>query len=260
MYHIPIDIDRNQVYLTGKNINEPVLLKHLDKFKGKDKINKGDVYLLTKSKGKSPQDIFIGFSIKKSKDATLINWSIEDQFKKLKQSEYDTLKAAKNKFMLSIGMQIMSSSKYNALGSSDRKLYETIRKLFNDSMKGHNPYKDTIMDIIKRNETYFLTEIISGIGAITSYPTFLFDGNVLVNLNNIYLVYKELVDKKKLTLLSDNQKGNPNITKYKLKQHYSDKAGKIWYYINEDGEFNYRCEIRVKGNPYASLQFQMHKV
>ena len=63
--------------------------------------------------------------------------------------------------------------------------------------------------IDQRNETYFLTEIISGIGAITSYPTFLFDGNGLVNLNNIYLVYKDLLDKKKLTLLSDNQKGNP---------------------------------------------------
>ena len=61
-------------------------------------------------------------------------------------------------------------------------------------------------------------------------------------------------------ILTHNTKDNPRIKELGLKEHYSDGAGKIWYYLNEDGEFNYRFEIRVKGNPYASLQFQLHKV
>ncbi len=257
VYPETIDLDKNEVYLTGKNINEDILKKHLDKFSGRDKINKGDVYLLTKS-GK--KDIFIGFSIKKSKDATLINWSIEEQFKKLKDSEYIKLKQAKDMFMINIGIQLMSSSKYCALSSSNRSLYEEIRKKFNTSMKGKNPYKDTIMSIIEDNEEYFLNEIISGIGAITTYPTFLFDGLKLTNLNKSYLYYKELLKEKKINLISDNKKDNNVLKRYKLKEHYSENAGKIWYYINENGEFRYRFEIRVKGNPYASLQFQTHKI
>ena len=127
-------------------------------------------------------------------------------------------------------------------------------------MKGDNLYKNTIKDIIETNQTYFLNEIISGIGAITSYPTYIFDGNNLANLNNIYSIYKTKLDQGKLTLLSDNKKNNDDLKQLGLKQHYSDNAGKIWYYINEDGEFKYRFEIRVKGNPYASLQFQLHKI
>lgn len=61
-------------------------------------------------------------------------------------------------------------------------------------------------------------------------------------------------------ILSDNTKDNARIKELELKEHYSDNDGKIKYYINEDGEFKYRFEIRTKGNPYASLQFQLHKV
>ena len=61
-------------------------------------------------------------------------------------------------------------------------------------MKGDNLYKNTIKDIIDTNETYFLSEIIGGIGAITSYPTYIFDGNEIVNLCNIYKSYKTKLD------------------------------------------------------------------
>jgi hypothetical protein len=254
LYPELIDISNCEVFLTGKNITDSRLKSHLDKSLGRDKINKGDIYLLGKN------DLFLGFSIKKSKDATLINWSIEEQFKKFKKSEYERLKEVKKEFMTSIGIEIMSSSQYQNMSSGNRKLYEAIRDKFNKSMKGDNLYKNTIKDIIETNQTYFLNEIISGIGAITSYPTYIFDGNNLANLNNIYSIYKTKLDQGKLTLLSDNKKNNDDLKQLGLKQHYSDNAGKIWYYINEDGEFKYRFEIRVKGNPYASLQFQLHKI
>ena len=54
------------------------------------------------------KNIFIGFSIKKNKDATLINWSIEEQFKKLNHGEYIKLKEAKKMFMLDIVIELMS--------------------------------------------------------------------------------------------------------------------------------------------------------
>ena len=257
LYPEPIDVSNCEVFLTGKNITEGRLKSHLDKSVGRDKINKGDIYLLGKSGAK---DIFLGFSIKKSKDATLINWSIEDQFKKFKISEYEKLKEAKKEFMLSIGMEMMTSSQYQNLSGSQRELYEAIREKFNKGMKGENLYKNTIKEILETNEKYFLTEIISGIGAITSYPTYIFDGNDLMNLNTVYKSYKEKLDAGKLKFLSDNKKDNEELKGFGLKEHYSDNAGKVWYYINEDGVFNYRFEIRVKGNPYASLQFQMHKI
>ena len=66
-----IDNSLNEVYLTGKTITEPKIKRYLStKEKGRDKINKGDIYFLSKNEGK---EIFLGFSIKKSKDATLIN-------------------------------------------------------------------------------------------------------------------------------------------------------------------------------------------
>ena len=254
LYPELIDISTCEVFLTGKNITDSSLKSHLDKSIGRDKINKGDIYLLGKN------NIFLGFSIKKSKDATLINWSIEDQFKNFKKSEYEKLKEVKKKFMISIGIEIMSSSQYQNMSSSNRKLYEAIREKFNKGMRGDNLYKRTIQDIIETNQQYFLTKIISGIGSITSYPTYIFDGNNLANLNNIYSSYKRKLDEGKLTILSDNKKNNDILKHLGLKEHYSDNAGKIWYYINEDGVFKYRFEIRVKGNPYASLQFQMHKI
>jgi hypothetical protein len=248
----------NEVYLTGKTITEPKIKRYLaTKEKGRDKVNKGDIYLLSKIDGK---DIFLGFSIKKSKDATLINWSIEQQFKKLKESEYTKLKEAQTIFMSGIGMVSMSSSAYHNLSKSNRKLYEEIRENFNEAMKGTNLYKDTIREIIESNEKYFIGEIIGGIGALTSYPTYLFDGESLTNLNNLYKFYKQNLTDGRLKFISDNKKNNSELKSFGIKEYYSDNAGKIWYYIKEGDEFKYRFEIRTKGNPYASLQFQMHKI
>ena len=110
------------------------------------------------------------------------------------------------------------------------------------------------------NEKHLLRELISGIGSTTSYPTYLFDGNELIDLNSVFEIYNKKLKLGKLHFLGDNTKNNAELKKFGLKEHYSNNAGKIWYYINEDGDFKYRIEIRTKGNCYNSLQFQLHKL
>ena len=229
------------VFLTGKNIMEEKLKKFLDKSDGRDKINKGDVYLLCNDK-------LIGFSIKKSTDATLVNWSIEKQVQKFDKEIYNNLIKIKKEFLLGIGID-----------TDNRVCHRKVRDQFNNAMKGDNLYKNFIKSVIETDEKYFLGELIKGIGSNTSYTTYMFSGSEMIDLNEIYNNYKDKLDKNKLTLLSDNMKDNTQLIKYNLKQHYSNNAGKIWYYLNEDGHFNYRIEIRTKGNCYASLQFQLHK-
>lgn len=241
LYPELIKIDNVEVFLTGKNITEEKLKKYLDKSVGRDKINKGDVYLLCGDK-------FLGFSIKKSNNATLLNWGIEGQIKKLDEKIFKKFTEIKKEFFMNIGIDL-----------DNRVSHKLVRSKFNSAMKGDNIYKNFIRSVIETDEKYFLHELVKGIGANTSYPTYMFSGGEMVNLNNIYKDYTEKLDKNKLRLLSDNIKNNPILETYGLKEHYSNNAGKIWYYINDDGKFNYRIEIRTKGNCYASLQFQLHK-
>ena len=156
-----INTENTEIFLTGKNIVESKLKKYLDKNEGRDKINKGDIFLLYKNK---ETIIFLGFSIKKSPHDTLLNWSIEEQFKKLKNSEYKTLKDVKETFLLNIGIDL-----------KNRKSHKKYREQFNKAMKGANLYKNCIKTIIKMNEKHLLRELIRGIGSTTSYPTYLFD-------------------------------------------------------------------------------------
>ena len=47
--------------------------------------------------------------------------------------------------------------------------------------------------------------------------------------------------------------------KLSLKSHYSDKASKIWFYVEIDSQVDYRIEIRWKGDPFASPQLQLYQ-
>ena len=259
-----INKDTIEVFLMGKIVTNTTVKKFLDNDRpsGRDKVNKGDVYLLAKNA--ENKDIFLGFSIKQSSDATLLNWSIEKiikaRDKQKKTTNYARLKEARNKHFKRIGLEKMTSSQFEKLKDGFREAYDKLREIFNNNMRGHNQYKDTIISILTEDEKYFLSLLIEGIGSITKYETYLFDGNNMINLNNIYFEQKKLLDENKMSLLDDNTKDNARIKELKLKEHYSDNDGKIKYYINEDGKFKYRFEIRTKGNPYASLQFQLHKV
>jgi hypothetical protein len=254
-----IDKDTIEVFLMGKTVTNATVKGFLynDIPSGRDKVNKGDVYLLAKNA--EDKDIFFGFSIKKSLAATLTNWSIEKiieaRDKQIGTTNYARLKEARDEHFERIELEKMTSSQFEKLNNKNE-----VRRKFNNSMYGRNQYKDTIISILREDETYFLSLLIKGIGSITNYETYLFDGSNMINLNNEYKKYQDRFNKNELTLLSDNTKDNQRIIDLGLTKHYSDTAGKIWYYINENGEFKYRIEIRTKGNPYASLQFQLHKV
>lgn len=260
-----INKDTIEVFLMGKTVTNTTVKKFLDNDRpsGRDKVNKGDVYLLAKNA--EDKDIFFGFSIKQSSDATLINWSIEKiieaRDKQIGKTNHARLKYARDEHFKRIGLEKMTSSQFEKLKKDGfREAYDKLREIFNHNMRGHNQYKDTIISILTEDEKYFLSLLIEGIGSITKYETYLFDGNNMINLNNLYFEQKKILDENKMSLLDDNTKDNARIKELKLKEHYSDNDGKIKYYINEDGKFKYRFEIRTKGNPYASLQFQLHKV
>ena len=98
-----------------------------------------------------------------------------------------------------------------------REAYDKLREIFNNNMRGHNQYKDTIISILTEDEKCFLSLLIEGIGSITKYETYLFDGNNMINLNNIYFEQKKLLDENKMSLLDDNTKDNARI-KIKVKR------------------------------------------
>lgn len=250
-YPETLNQDEIEVYVTGKKSTFKQISSRQDKTKGSDKINKGDVYLIS---GKN----FIGFSIKKSKIDTYTNWSIETMIKDINTTQYEDLKETKTKFISELGIELMSSSKFE---KSNKSLKTEVRNKFNKAMRGDNIYKKKIDQLVKRNSNYFLSELIKGISCNTSYPTYFFNGTEFYNLNSVYDIYKEKLDKNQLGFLNDNKKDNSNLNRLKLKEHYSPNAGKLWYYLKEGkNEVNYRFEIRVKGNLFASLQFFTHKI
>jgi len=250
-YPETLNYDEVEVYVTGKKSTFKQVSSRQDKTKGSDKINKGDVYLIS---GKN----FIGFSIKKSKIDTYTNWSIETMIKDINTTQYEDLKETKTKFISELGIELMSSSKFE---KSNKSLKTEVRNKFNKAMRGDNIYKKKIDQLVKRNSNYFLSELIKGVSCNTSYPTYFFNGTEFYNLNSVYDIYKEKLDKNQLGFLNDNKKDNSNLNRLKLKEHYSPNAGKLWYYLKEGkNEVNYRFEIRVKGNLFASLQFFTHKI
>jgi len=249
-YPEKLDLEKLNVYLTGKKSSFRQVSMRQDKVRGSDKINKGDVYLISNK-------TFIGFSIKKDPKAQSTNWSIEKLINHVNTKQYEELKDVKNNFISELGIELMSASKYE---KTERTLKLQIRDKFNVAMRKKNIYTDKINELIMSNEEYFLSEIITGIGAKTSYPTYFFNGKDFYNLNTQYSIYEQKFTNKELSFLDDNKSNNSNLKKFGLKEHYSVKAGKLWYYLKEDkNEFNYRFEIRVKGNLFNSLQIFIHK-
>ena len=248
----PQDIKNNsEVYLTGKKSSFEEISSRLDKIKGCDKINKGDVFLVS-------GDEFIGFSIKKTKFDTFTNWSIETLFGKLNKKILEDFKETKTNFISEIGIDIVSSSKFEKIKGP---LKTQIRDKFNTAMRKDNIYKGKISKIIKENEDFFIKELIGGFSSISSYPMYIFNGTDFYNLNTIYSTYKEKMNDGELSFIEDNKVDNSNLERLGLKEHYSPNAGKLWYYLKEGkSDVNYRFEIRVKGNLFASLQFFTHKV
>ena len=49
-----------------------------------------------------------------------------------------------------------------------------------------------IIKIIEEDEQYYISKLIQGIGAITNYETYLFNGTNMINLNKIYLEKKKI--------------------------------------------------------------------
>lgn len=248
----PEDIkDKSEVYVTGKKSSFKQISSRLDKVKGSDKINKGDVFLLSEQE-------FIGFSIKKTKLDTFTNWSIETLFGNLNKKILDDFKETKTKFISEIGIDIVSSSKFEKIKGP---LKNQIRDKFNTAMRKDNIYKQKISKIIKENKDFFIKELIGGFSSITSYPTYIFNGTDFYNLNTVYSTYKQKMDNDELSFIEDNKANNSNLERLGLKEYYSPNAGKLWYYLKEGkNEVNYRFEIRVKGNLFSSLQFFTHKV
>ena len=250
-YPEKLDLEDSEVYLTGKKSSFRQVNIRQDKIKGSDKINKGDVYLINNK-------TFIGFSIKKDPKAQSTNWSIEKLINHVNKKQYEELKQIKKDFISGLGIEIMSASKYE---KTERTLKLQIRDKFNVAMRKKNIYTDKINELIMSNEQYFLSEIITGIGAKTSYPTYFFNGKDFYNLNTQYDIYKQKFVNKELKFLDDNKSNNSNLKKFGLKEYYSEKAGKLWYYLKEDkNEFNYRFEIRVKGNLFNSLQIFIYRI
>lgn len=232
------DTDKMEVFLTGKNVKNTRVIELLKPIKDK-KQHKADIFICVND------ERWIGVSIKTTHGDPLSNWSIEKLIRQTTPEIAHELKDHKTKLL-----------EENGIGRNWREKKEENRAKYNAIMHGKNIYKETLHDWITHNAGTTLKDIIASIAgsSITEFSNHKYDGTAFEDLCQTYTSTKE----GSMNMVADCPETKELLETQGLKQHYSDTAAKLWYYVKINDTFKYRFEIRWKGDPFASPQLMLY--
>lgn len=232
------DTDKMEVFLTGKKVRNPRVAELLKPIKDK-KQQKADIFICVNG------ERWIGISIKTTHGDPLSNWSIEKLIRETTPDVANELKEHKTKLLTENGIE-----------RNWREKKEENRAKYNAVMHGKNVYKETLHDWISDNAGTTLKDIIAAIAgsSITEFSNHKYDGTAFEDLCQTYTSIKE----SDMKMVADCPETKQLLETQGLKQHYSDTAAKLWYYVKVGDSFKYRFEIRWKGDPFASPQLMLY--
>lgn len=230
--------DTLEVFLTGKKVRNPRVVELLKPIKDK-KQHKADIFICVNG------DRWIGVSIKTTHGDPLSNWSIEKLIKETTPTVANELKEQKTKLL-----------EENGITRNWREKKEENRAKYNAIMHGKNIYKETLHKWITENAGTTLKDIIASIAgsSVTEFANHKYDGTAFEDLCKTYTSIKE----SDMKMIADCPETKELLETHRLKQHYSDTAAKLWYYVKVGDSFKYRFEIRWKGDPFASPQLMLY--
>ena len=230
--------DTLEVFLTGKKVRNIRVAELLKPIKDK-KQHKADIFICVNG------DRWIGVSIKTTHGDPLSNWSIEKLIRQSSPAIADKLKEHKTKLLTENGIE-----------RNWREKKEENRAKYNAIMHGKNIYKEILHKWITANAGTTLKDIIASIAgsSVTEFSNHKYDGTAFEDLCQTYTSIKE----SDMNMVADCPETNDLLKCKGLKQHYSDTAAKLWYYVKVEDSFKYRFEIRWKGDPFASPQLMLY--
>ena len=76
-------------------------------------------------------------------------------------------------------------------------------------------------------------------------------GSTFITTSNVSALLPTSFKPSPSHIIPDLPSSKLELDKLDLKSHYSDKASKIWFYVEIDSQVDYRIEIRWKGDPFA---------
>ena len=230
--------DKVEVFLTGKKARNPQVIELLKPIKDK-KQHKADIFICVNGKR------WIGVSIKTTHGDPLSNWSIEKLIRQSTPAIADELKEHKTKLL-----------EENGITRNWREKKEENRAKYNAIMHGKNIYKEILHKWITENAGTTLKDIIASIAgsSVTEFANHKYDGTEFEDLTATFTTIKE----GKMSMIADCPETKDLLVSKGLKQHYSETAAKLWYYVKINEIFKYRFEIRWKGDPFASPQLMLY--
>ena len=211
------------VYISGKK-NKHTEINELND--GLCKLEtKSDIYI------KQKNNVFIGLSVKQSKDATKSNYSAQKMLGKEKDEQLTKIKKT---YLIEQGFpkfNKMDRDKVNALFYPQNKL---------------NPYMNKLKEEIENNKQNLAKVLVEKLYCSNvNYDVYEFDGIELTKLVRI-------IDESDITF-------EEHLPYYYNTQGEEREAAKLFYKLTCNDK-KYRVEVRWKGNIHnASPQFQIHE-
>ena len=233
-----------KIFLCGKsdNIKDPdfnIIKEENKKLKDENKtdskkICKSDIYILFHS---NLHIQFIGLSIKKDSNCTKMNYSIHSILGKIVNNE---LEIELNK----IKAEILNNE---GITKDNFKNKKKGKRIYNKSFynKKDNLYWNKLNKYISENKEGVIKTLYSNYACINNYKYEVYElcneKYTLLNNNNYY-------ELKNLDLIYDKDTSERKIT-----------ASKLFYDLKYKNRVWMKLEIRFKGNPFVSPQFQTAK-
>jgi len=212
-----------KVFISGKINRHPEIIelnKNISRIDAK-----ADIYVLLSN------NVFVGVSVKQSKDATKSNYSVQKMLGK-KCDEELTL----------IRKQFLSDNGFPTFNKEERTL---VNELFYPQ-NTNNIYWQTLKTMINEQKNDIISQIIQPLMCcVVPYDMYEYDGETFYSLNK-QVELSNVTFEEHMPYYFDS-KGNQR------------KAAKLFYRLSI-GEKNYRVEVRWKGNIHnSSPQFQVHE-
>jgi len=220
-----------KMYVTGKNynrINDDEFQSIKDTNKkleeehpdDKKKICKSDIYI------KFVDNTHIGISIKKNKQCTKANYSVQKMLGEIVDVGLrDNLNNTKNRLLQDNGIT--------------RQNYKAKRPIYNNLFSKENPYYDALLTNIIKYETEIIKRCLSNMFSCNNK-----EYDVYELWDTDYKLLKLTKEIKHMKIIVDTDKKNRS------------KASKQFYKLKYKDEDFIDFEIRFKGNPFNSPQFQ----
>ena len=211
------------IYISGKK-NKPTEINELND--GLCKLEtKSDLYI------KQKNNVFIGLSVKQSKDATKSNYSAQKMLGKEKDEQLTKIKKT---YLIEQGFpkfNKMDRDKVNALFYPQNKL---------------NPYMNQLKEEIENNKKNIAKVLVEKLYCSNvNYDVYEFDGIELTKL-------VRMIDESDITF-------EEHLPYYYNTKGEEREAAKLFYKLTCNDK-KYRVEVRWKGNIHnASPQFQIHE-